>query len=100
MRPRGRPKKDKFADLDSDFKDAAASMSEAEIRKRLSEIALNQVELVNAKEVDDDLKAAKFRAREAGAIYREGSKMNKLRTEFLHRVLGDAGKDTGSFEHP
>ncbi len=93
-----RTAKDKFEDLDTDFKDVCAAMSEEEIRRKLSEIALNQVELNKAKGEDEDLRQKKEIAREAGACYREGSKTNKLKTEYLHRVLGDQGKDNGSFD--
>lgn len=96
--PRGRkagPPKDKFDELDEDFRNGIASMSEAEIRERIAKISLDQAALMEAKEQDEDLKAKKEVAREAGAIYREGTKANKLRIGFARRVLGDKGKDTG-----
>lgn len=96
--PRGRkpgPPKDKFEDLDEDFKNAVAGMDEAEIKNRIAKISLDQVTLMEAKALDADLKLKQEQSREAGAIYREGTKMNRLRIEFARRVLGDKGKDTG-----
>lgn len=94
--PRGRTKKEAFEDLDSEFKDTVAAMSEEDIRNKLAQVSLNHVELMKAKKDDQDLESKKEAVKEAGAIYREGSKMNKLRIEFCHRVLGDRGKDTGN----
>lgn len=91
-------KKDKFADLDSDFKDAVAGMNEAEIRDRIAKISLDQAALLEAKANDIDLKTKREEANVAGAIYREGSKMNRLRIEYVRRVLDDKGKEAGSFE--
>jgi hypothetical protein len=90
--------KDKFKALDSEFKDTIANMSEEEIRATVAKVGLNQVELMKAKEDDQDLAEKKFAASEAGAIYRDGTKFNKLRIEFCHQVLGDRGKDTGEFD--
>jgi hypothetical protein len=97
MANRGRPKKNKFDDLDTDFKDSVAGMSEEQIRAKLAEVALNQAALMAAKSEDEDLKEKKAIAKEAGAQYSEGTKMNRLRTEFCRQVLGDKGKDNGSF---
>ncbi len=94
----GRPKKDKFEDLDIDFKDSIAAMTEEEIRAKLAEISLNQAALMQAKSDDEDLKTKKEIAKEAGAIYREGTKANRLRIEWARQVLGDKGKSNGSFE--
>jgi hypothetical protein len=90
--------KDKFKDLDGEFKDTVASMSEEEIRATIAKVSLNQVELINAKALDQDLIQKRAAASDAGAIYREGTKQNKLRIEFCHQVLGDKGKDTGQFD--
>jgi len=96
--PRGRkpgPPKDKFEDLDDDYKSAVAGMDEVAIRERIAKVSLDQASLMEAKELDADLKLKKEVSKEAGAIYREGTKMNKLRIEFARRVLGDKGKETG-----
>jgi hypothetical protein len=91
----GRPKKDKFEDLDEDFKDSVAAMDEAGLRSKISEITLNQEAVLEAKENDQDLASKKEEYKVAGASYREATKANKLRVKFLRQVLGDKNKDTG-----
>lgn len=93
----GRPKKDKFADLDDDFKDNVAAKSEVEIRDLIAKTSLDQAALMEAKDLDMDFKMAKETAKEAGAVYREGTKANKLRIAFARQVLNGRGKDSGSF---
>ena len=87
--------KDKFAELDEDFKNEVAGMDEAGIKARIASITLNQAALIEARDNDQDLTNAKETAKVAGAVYREGTKANKLRIGFCRRVLGDKGKDTG-----
>jgi len=89
--------KDPFAALDSDFKDNVAKMSEERIRDLIAKVSLDQVNLMNAKDEDLDLIQKRQAASDAGAIYREGTKMNKIRILFCHRALEDGGKDTGEF---
>lgn len=91
----GRSKKDKFQDLDQDFQDTVAGMNEAEIRNKIASVALNQVAVSTAKELDEDLAQKKEAAKVAGEGYAEATKMNKLRIEFCRRVLSDKGKDVG-----
>jgi hypothetical protein len=87
--------KDPFAALDQDFKDAIAGMDEGEIRDRIAKISLDDAALKEAKSNDEDLKQVQSIAREAGAVYREGAKMNSLRIKFARRVLGDKAKYNG-----
>lgn len=87
--------KDPFAKLDSDFKDGIASMGEAEIRDRIAKITLDNAAIQEKKKDDSDLKAKLSEARDAGAVYRDAAKMNKLRIEYCRRVLGDKGKPNG-----
>jgi hypothetical protein len=89
-------KKDPFEDLDEDFKDAVAGMDEKAIRDRLAKVTLDQAALMDAKEKDIDLKEKKEAAKEAGAVYREGTKMNKLRVKYARSILDAKGNDTGS----
>ncbi len=89
------PKKEKFAELPEEFKDAVAGMQEAQIRDRIAKVALDQAALMEAKDLDEDLAEKKEIANEAGAIYRDGTKMNKLKVEFCRQVLGDKGKPNG-----
>jgi hypothetical protein len=94
----GRGKKDPFEDLDNEFMDSVAAMSEVEIRQKISSVALNQVALLEAKDNDEDYQQKKEAASVAGEVYRDGTKMNKIRIQFCKRVLGDMGKNTGSFD--
>lgn len=87
--------KDEFEDLPGEFKEAIAGMDEAEIRDRIAKISLDNAALMEAKEQDDDLKIKKEIAKEAGAVYREGAKANKLKIKYARRVLGDKGKPNG-----
>jgi hypothetical protein len=90
-------KKDKWADLDEAFKDTANSLTESEIRNRVAKVSLDQAALIDFRDKDFDLKEKKEIAKEAGAIYREGTKANKLRIEYYRMLLDGQGKDTGSF---
>lgn len=94
----GRPKKEPFADLDQDFKDKINAASTDEIREIILGVALNDAALAEAKESDQDLAEKKDAAKEAGAIYREGKKMNKLRTKYARVMLAEKGGDNGSVE--
>jgi DNA polymerase III delta prime subunit len=87
-------KKDPFEELDEDFKNSIQAMDEADIRRRISDVALADAALRIAKDDDMDLQKAKEVAKEAGAIYREGAKANKLKISFCKRVLEDRGKAT------
>lgn len=88
--------KDPYSDLQDDFKDAVAQSSREEIEKRISDVALYDVELRKQKKEDQDLKEKAEAYKEASAIYREGFKSNKLKIEFCKRVLDDKGGPTAS----
>lgn len=89
--------KDPFKSLDEDFKDAAAAMDESQLRAKLADVTLNQLAVLEAKDEDPDLKKTKEAYDVAGESYKAMTKMNKLRSKFLRRCLGDKGKNTGSF---
>lgn len=89
---RGRKKKNPFDDLDDQFKDSMNAMTESEIRDRIAQIALNQEELMSARKEDQHLAELKEQVKEASAIYRDGTKMNKLRIAFARQRLADMGK--------
>jgi Flp pilus assembly CpaE family ATPase len=84
-------KKDPFEDVDSDFKDAVASMSTDEIRSQIVKVSINQMELMEAKKEDQDLSDKREAYNDANSIYRDGTKQNRLKLEFCKRVLGDKG---------
>lgn len=85
-------KKDPFDALDPEYKDSIEAMTVEEIRDRIASVSLAQVELMEARDTDEDYQRAKEEAREAGAVYREGTKANRLKIEFAKRVLQDRGK--------
>jgi len=88
---RAKKEKNPWADLDVDFKETVANMKDEEIRARVAEVALNEVENQAAKKVDQDLKDKVAAARFAGEQYREATKMNKLRQAFAHSILAARG---------
>ena len=88
----GRSKKDVFEDLPEEFREAVAGMDEAGIRDQIAKVSLNQAALMEAKDADEDLTVKKEAAKDAGAIYREGTKANKTKVAWCRRVLGDKGK--------
>jgi hypothetical protein len=90
--PRGRKKKAPFEDLDQDFKDDVANMKDEEIKAKLCEVAINEHENREAKKADQDLQQKHDVFSLAGEVYREGTKMNKLRTAYCYDVLAARGK--------
>jgi hypothetical protein len=84
--------KDKFANLDSDFKDKVASLDAKGIDAVLAQIAKDTEALLQAKDADADLAAKKEQFKDAGQVYRDGAKENRLKTRFCMRVLNDQGK--------
>lgn len=95
--PKGQ-KKDKYADLDEEFKANAESMDEAKIRDTIAKISLDLSALLEAQELDADLKQKKEIAKEAGEVYRDGKKYARLATSYLRAMLDAKGKDTGTFD--
>jgi len=85
-------KKDPFEALDKEFKDAIEGMDETAIRARIAEVAIGQQQLMDAKENDLDLAEKAALAKEAGAIYSEGTKVNKLKIRFAKQMLESRGK--------
>ena len=88
---RGRKPKDSFADLPDYFRDAVLVESKEEIQKRVWETAIAQQELMDAKDADLDFQEAKERHSAAGAVYREGTKLNKLKIKFCKQMLETRG---------
>lgn len=100
-RPKGSKNKntDPFSDLDGDWKDAAAGSSREEVQQRIAAVALNDVELRRLKKEDQHLKECQEAYKDASARYRDGFKQNKLKIEFLKRVLDDKGGPTKAVEN-
>ena len=89
---RGPSKKMPFEDLDSDFKTAIEAMTDDEVRRRISDVAINEHENREHMKKDVDLMEQKEKTKEAGAQYAEASKMNRLRISYAHHVLDSRGK--------
>jgi hypothetical protein len=93
-RPKGsknKEKKDEFADLPAEWKDAVAGMDKPAIDARIAEVAKAEEENQKLKGDDEDLKSRQLEAREAGKQYSDGTKANKLKIRFAMRVLRDKG---------
>lgn len=84
--------KDKFDGLEQEWRDAIMGMSVEDIKKRVAETALNQAELMRAKKEDQDLADKKESYSDATAVYREGTKANRLKIEFMKATLDGRGK--------
>lgn len=86
-----RADKDPFEVVPEEFKDAVMGMSVEEIKQRIAQVALDQVELMKAKKEDQDLLEKRETYKEAGALYREGSKMNKTKIEYCKMAIDSKG---------
>ncbi len=91
-RGRGRSKKGPFDDLDSVFKEAVESATDDDIRKKISEVALNEAQNQENKKLDQDLAEKKAAAKSAGLQYAEGTKANRLRIGYARSILEARGK--------
>jgi hypothetical protein len=87
----GKTKKDKFADVPTEFKDAVASSSVEDINKRIATIAKDTEALLKARDDDQDYQTKKEALKTAGAVYRDGKKLNRLKTLYCIQALGDKG---------
>ncbi len=85
--------RDPFKDLDDDFKGAAEGMKTEELRLRLAKIAAAQEDNLKAQKEDRHLQEAKAAVKDANAQYREATKMNRLRTQYILRVLTGRGQE-------
>ena len=84
--------KELFEALEEEWKDKVSGSSPEEIKSEVAKVALAQAELMAAKELDEDLAGKKELYSEAGAVYRDGSKVNKEKIKYMRQVLGDKGK--------
>ena len=92
--PRGRPAKNKFADLDPEFKNQVESASENDLRLRIAEVAMNESDNKRLEKEDQDLAEKKEAVKEAAAGYREASKANNLKIAYIKTILEARGKRT------
>jgi len=83
--------KDPYKDLPPEFKEAIPSMDVVDIRKTVAKVALDQAELNIAQKADQDLADKKEIAKEAGAVYKESAKLNKLKISYCRSILENKG---------
>lgn len=86
---------DPWGALDEEFKENAEHMDEGELRDKIAQVTLNQAALEEAKLEDTDYESKRNAFQNAGAVYREGKKMNGLRLKFLRSMLEAKSKNTG-----
>lgn len=83
--------KDPFIDVPEEFKEAVIGMNVVEIKQRIAQVALDQVELMKAKKEDGDLLEKKEAYKEAGMVYREGTKLNRVKIEYCKQMIDNKG---------
>jgi hypothetical protein len=89
---RGRKKKNPFDDLSNEFKDAVAGSTPEQIKQRIAQVAMDDQSLREARDEDQQLAEAKEAAKQAGEVYRDGAKMNRLKIRWCKEVLESKGK--------
>lgn len=88
---KGKGKKDPFADLPEEFKDKVMGGTAEEIQAEVSKISMAQEELMEAKEEDEDYKQKAAEFTFAGAVYKDGTKANKLKIRFIRQAMKSRG---------
>lgn len=83
--------KNPHEDVPEEWRDAVEAATTDDIKKKVAEVALAQAELMKAKKEDADLAEKKEQVKEASAIYREGSKLNKAKIEYAKMILDSRG---------
>lgn len=83
--------KDPFIDVPEEFKDAVMGMNVEEIKQRIAKVALDQVELMKMKKEDEDLIKQRELYKEAGLVYREGTKLNRVKIEYCKMMIDSKG---------
>lgn len=89
--PRPKKIKEPFADVPEEFKDTIDGLSRDEIRLRIATVALAQLELMEAQAADEDYQRLKAEFKEAGAVYREGTKANRGKIAYARSVFEAKG---------
>lgn len=88
----------RFKKLDEAWRNDMLGRPAEEVYKVITTTAINDVQLKLAKQFDEDLNRLKEQVKEAGAVYSEGAKQNKLEIEFLIECLRSRGEDVPSPE--
>lgn len=86
-----RTKKDLSEQISEDFRDTVERADRDTIKQIICQVTLDQLELMEAQAQDEDYQNLKEQAREAGAIYREGTKANSLKIKYAKQILESKG---------
>lgn len=86
-----RTKKDLSEQISEDFRDTVERSDRDTIKQIICQVTLDQLELMEAQAQDEDYQNLKEQAREAGAIYREGTKANNLKIKYAKQILESKG---------
>jgi hypothetical protein len=86
----------KFQKLDEAWREEQMSLQTPELYKKITSVAINDVQLMMAKEFDEDLKKLKEQVKVAGEPYSLGHKENVIRIEYLVECLKSRGEDVPS----
>lgn len=90
-RGRGRPKKDPFEAVPSEYKDETAGLSVEELNLKLAEVAKNEMENKQAYKEDQQILELKEQLKDASAQYREATEANTAKMLWLKRLVEDKG---------
>jgi hypothetical protein len=86
----------KFQKLDEAWRTDVMALDTPSIYKKVQEVAINDVQLMMAKNFDEDLKKAKEQAKICGEPYSQGHKENSIRLEYLLECLSSRGENVPS----
>lgn len=89
---RGRPKKDEFADIDPELKETLESMSDEEVRKKVSEFALLRQAQKEMMKEDPDVQEASDNLKVVKAPYNEAIKGAELNIKYVKFLLEARGR--------
>lgn len=97
-RKAGFPKKGKWDELPTGFKEAIEQSSTDEIRKRVSDIALLDCKEHGLLKADPEVGMQKEKLKNLMEPYRENFKSYKLQISFCNEILKDKGGGTPTTE--
>jgi hypothetical protein len=86
----------KFQKLDEAWRTDMMALDNTSLYKKISDTAINDIQLAMAKEFDDDLKALKEQVKVANEPYGLGHKENIIRIEYLIECLKSRGASVPS----
>ena len=82
---------DKINAIDAAFAGEVRMATTDQIKERMIKLDRYEVELLETRKEDQDLKSKKEDAKVAGEVYSEGLKATKLKRQFMLSVLSEKG---------